>query len=339
MTTITNEAELWEDFDIALKSMNKLKIKEIKENQCICPPGKQELFEDTSQGCVVCINCGVVTEPSIIDQGSEWREFTSEDGGKGESKSRCGLPANPLFPKSNLGTRIGPGGGAWGARLSKISNWNSMPYEERVIWEVLSDFKNKAGPRQLPSMVIDEAINLFKKLNGNKLDGKKEIHRGKVRDGLIANCLYHACKIHKIERSLLEIGDIMEVNISDMTRGRKLYTEMTGNLDDDLNNVTSGKDFVIRFCSKLNLPWKVSKLCNDIIFECEKTNFLSSSTPQSLSSGVIYFVSNELVLNISKKDVAVACGVSEITISKLTKKLIENKETIFSEISKTRKSR
>ena len=63
------------------------------------------------------------------------------------------------------------------------------------------------------------------------------------------------------------------------------------------------------------------KICLHVANKAEKHSIVSENTPPSIAAGSIYLVSNVLQLNITKKDISSACGISEVTVSKCFKKM------------------
>jgi len=53
----------------------------------------------------------------------------------------------------------------------------------------------------------------------------------------------------------------------------------------------------------------------------EKNNTITDNTPHSIAAGIIYFISQNCNLGISKPDIKRVCGVSEVTINKCYKKM------------------
>jgi transcription initiation factor TFIIIB Brf1 subunit/transcription initiation factor TFIIB len=62
-------------------------------------------------------------------------------------------------------------------------------------------------------------------------------------------------------------------------------------------------------------------LCKFIANKIEEKNIITDNTPHAIASGIIYFVSQTCGLNITKTDIYMKCGVSEVTINKCFKKL------------------
>eukprot|EP00179_Madagascaria_erythrocladioides_P022485 CAMPEP_0198344364 /NCGR_PEP_ID=MMETSP1450-20131203/67139_1 /TAXON_ID=753684 ORGANISM="Madagascaria erythrocladiodes, Strain CCMP3234" /NCGR_SAMPLE_ID=MMETSP1450 /ASSEMBLY_ACC=CAM_ASM_001115 /LENGTH=102 /DNA_ID=CAMNT_0044049617 /DNA_START=16 /DNA_END=321 /DNA_ORIENTATION=+ len=69
--------------------------------------GGEDIIENWKLGKLVCQTCGKVMSDSILDYGSEWRNFSNDDGG-GEDRNRAVGPANPLY-EADHGTWIGSG--------------------------------------------------------------------------------------------------------------------------------------------------------------------------------------------------------------------------------------
>ena len=83
-------------FGVDLNQQEKKESKEIVK-QCISC-SSEKLIKNSNKGYLVCEDCGVINE-EFLDKNIEFKTEQS-------SSSRYGCPANPLFPKSALGTKI-----------------------------------------------------------------------------------------------------------------------------------------------------------------------------------------------------------------------------------------
>src|SRR2546426_11418398 len=69
-----------------------------------CPECKGEhLVRDYERAEIVCEDCGLVLENSLIDEGPEWRALDSEQR---ESPERAGPPSSIKSPDKGLSTSI-----------------------------------------------------------------------------------------------------------------------------------------------------------------------------------------------------------------------------------------
>jgi transcription initiation factor TFIIB len=61
----------------------------------------------------------------------------------------------------------------------------------------------------------------------------------------------------------------------------------------------------------------------------EKNNMIPEHTPNSVAAGIIYLISNEFELNISKKDIQQISDISEVTINKCFKTIEQLKALLI----------
>ena len=114
-----------------------------------------------------------------------------------------------------------------------------------------------------------------------------------------------------------------------------IFCCLSYDLKEELNNIERNVDstkqndllttkpiaFIERYCSKLNINKELTMLAKFICNKVESQNIINDNAPHSIAAGVIYFISQNCNLNISKLEVKSICGVSEVTINKCFKKL------------------
>jgi len=205
-----NDEDIWDLFDKVKKESEVLETKDIKKDEkddikCAC--GSTNTFtEDNMQICKDCSN--IVCK--VIENTAEWRYYGNDDN-RDSDPSRCGLPTNNLLPKSSIGSMIGGGyrDNIDIRRIRMFQMWNSMPYDERTLWNVFDKMTSNTINNGIPQKVIDDAKVLYKSAS------EKKISRGDNKEGLIASCIYHACLLNKIPKSSKEIASMF--NISHVT--------------------------------------------------------------------------------------------------------------------------
>ena len=114
-----------------------------------------------------------------------------------------------------------------------------------------------------------------------------------------------------------------------MTKGIKIFKDIMKEFNSNTDNqqdmivydYTASKplDYIDRFCSNLNIIQENRDLCEYIAKKSIELNIVSDNTPASIAAGSIFMVSIIKNLNISKTDIANACKISEVTISKCFK--------------------
>lgn len=267
-----------------------------------------------------CRCCGSITD-KFIDMTAEWRFYGSEDS-KSTDPTRCGLPINHLLPESSLGSVIGRNvKESYEMKLiRKYHMWNSMTYKERSLYNIFDNITVNAINHGIPTSIIEEAKMFYKTVSENK------ISRGENRNGIIASSIYMSCKSNKVPRSTKEIAKIFNLKTKTMTKGCKKFQDvMKLNVES-----TCADDFIQRFCSKLSLDTEIRDLCREIVAKADELCVVSENTPPSISAGSIYLCNVVCGLGISKKDMAAACELSQVTLSKCYKKLYDHRRLLFS---------
>ncbi len=269
-----------------------------------------DLDFDLSKGYCVCVQCGIINN-KILDINAEWRYYSADDCKI--DPSRCGCPSNPYLPKSSLGTMIA----SKNVNLTRIHQWNSMPYNERSLLNVFEDISSRCVKNNIPKSVIDDAIFYYKQIHDSKV-----ITRGAIRKGLKAACVLIACQKKKISMVPNDIARIFEVKSTDITRGCKKFYELIGNMTilNDVENLTS-HDYVQRFCKKIGLSSKFTEIAKQVAQNTEKLQITCENTPPSVAAGSILLVCTEFNLNIGKKKISDGCNISEVTITKTYRKM------------------
>ena len=306
--------------DIFNPQLVKIKInKEIDDEYCLECNTSSVI---NNNGTYICNNCGDIKDLSI-DYNAEWRYYGNDDT-KNSDPTRCGLPTNELLPQSSHGSTVSFKNGE-SYEMKKIRNyhgWNAMPYKERSLYNVFDSIQVRATNSGITSCIVEEAKVLYKSIAESK------ISRGSNRKGLIAACIYKACKVKSVPRSHKEIATIFEIEVKHMTKGCKKFDEI---MHTNKNNTQSADiigsqslDYIQRFCSKLNLSPEVFELCKHVCQKAEEYSLVSENTPPSIASGSIWLICSILNINITKKDISKICKISEVTISKCYKKLLNH---------------
>ena len=130
-----------------------------------------------------------------------------------------------------------------------------------------------------------------------------KLTRASVRKGLIAACLYHACikRNHPIVRE--QILEMFECTTKTLSKGEKVLFELLQNniLSDHSVQIDELNSFV-KYCSQLDLPYKVCHVCNDL-FNKYKIE-LQAVSPKSAIGGIIaYTIKNVLKLKKPTKTI------------------------------------
>ena len=295
------------DIDLAWDMMDSLRDITADEElkQCCDNP-----YYIECEGFCVCNNCGITTHERLFDDNT----FTFNNG---DGNMFLHQITNALYPESGKGTKI-----SGNSRMSKINNWNSMPYKEKVIWEVSNELKSKLY-NHFSDKVISDAIYIYKDIYTHS-----EIHRGNNKKGLIAACVYLSSKENNADKSPKQIAAMMGIEVSILNRCIKIFNESSK----FTNKIIKSSDFIENFCSKMKISFKTKKIISQICDVIDSESILDGAIPQNICLGVVVFVCIEMSIDLDYKNICSFYSVSYLTITKIIKVLTREKQTIFSKI-------
>ena len=325
--------KIWKQFDeLSDQGNNKELLNDTTgNNQDLCSTC-DSLLQLNLDGFYICSNtsCGRMNL-NILDQSAEWRFYGADDN-SAQDPTRCGMPINPLLEESSYGCKIlncGPVSYEM-IKIKRYTEWQSMPYKEKSQYDEFQRISCMAHQGGISKNIIDDAICLHKKIS------EHQTFRGLNRDGIISASIYISCRKNNNPRTAKEIANIFKLDVTSATKGCKNAIGIINTIEKDFNISdkimlcnTSPKDFINRFCSKLNINREFTKLCEFISLLVEKNEIIPENTPHSIAAGIIYLVIQVFELNITKKDVNIVSGISEVTINKCYKKLDEIKEKLI----------
>ncbi len=327
----SSEEDIWKLFDNISKNEDMDCISdEIEDDtdtemttsdseQCPNCDAKNSLVENRKEGFIVCNECAVICN-DLLDHNPEWKSY----GDNGISNGRCGIATNFFLPKSSLGTTIA---GSNYNRLKRLHNWGSMPYRERSLYLVLDDITTRCDKHGIKKNIVDDAKLMYKKISECKhISGKNKdkfiIIRGSNRKSLIAACVFYACKSNGYTRSPKEIAKIFDLRMTEITRGCKKFLQLMKNYNNTYKlNSSTPEHFIIRYCNALKIHKKDSLCAKTIAENVTKLGLASDHTPPSVAAGSILLMSKINGLSLTKKNISKKFSISEVTISKIYKKI------------------
>jgi len=335
-----NKKEMWNLFD---KQTEKEEDNENNPIECVFrASGEREqceccdsLLSTTDEGFLACTNktCGILYT-DILDRGAEWRYYGADDNQSGDP-TRCGMPANPLLKESSFGCKVlCPSKSTYEMRkIKRYTDWQGMPYEEKARYEEFQRIIVLANQGGIPKMIIDEAMRYHSKISEVKT------YRGDNRDGIIAATIYIAARNNNCPRTAKEIATIFHLDNTSATRGCKNASSIINEIEHEMNTNektvlcnTTPLSFIDRYCSRLNINAELTKLCKFIATKIQELNLIPENTPHSIAAGIVFFVSHQCNLNITKKNVNTVSEISEVTINKCYKKLESMRSTLIPKV-------
>ena len=271
------------------------------------------------EGYKVCRSCSKA-EIGELETTAEWRYFNSDSSSKRSGDpSRVGLPVNPLVPNAGTGTIIERRTREthYMRKVRRFHHWSSLNFQGRNLFAVFDKLHSNSKRYGIPPMIIEKAKLLFKRVNDSQL------FRGENKEGLIATCIYQACKEHNVPRSVKEIATMFDIDEQCMTKGNRCFTRVI-EVDESTTLVISKPvDFVERFACRLKIPEIYLPIFREIAIKVDEFHIITDNASSSVAAAIIFFVSERLNLGTTKRCIATVSLVSDVTISKCYNKLLK----------------
>ena len=322
-TTVLN------DGNISVPEMPPIKEKSHEMDKCHLCSSTLIITED---GFPTCTNktCSRINT-NTLDYSPEWRFYGADDKNQTDP-TRCGNPINPLLVESSFGCKVLVSNSSTYEmrKIRKWTEWQSMPHKEKSLYDEFQFITIMAQNSGIPKIFIDDAIAIHKDISEQKM------FRGMNRDGIKSASIYISCRLNGCPRTAHEIAEIFRLDKTSATAGCSMAVKILHNIERNYdpslqNDLVSTKPiaFIERFCSRLNINGELTMLSKFVAKKVEDQCIINNNTPHAIAAGIMFFISHNCQLNISKIDIKAICGVSEVTINKCFKKLELMKEQLI----------
>jgi transcription initiation factor TFIIB len=312
-TSVDKYVHLFKPLDTTVNEVDVVNSYVLNCNDCNLPATTH------GRGLWECSNCGGIVD-QILDNVAEWK--SSGDGSRQDSV-RCGAVHNMLLPQSSQGTiMLSTNSSSYGMmRSQKVHSWSCMTYKERSLNNIFKDITL----RSLNGCILDNVTKLAHEYY--KITSEFHVARGLMRKGLIAACLFMACKKKGVPRTCQEIAEIFNINDKWVTRGKKKFVELwnlAGKEHITYKEECQSSDYLARLCSNLmNNHFDLLRVSREISSLCKTHDILPQSTPISISAACIYMATFILKINetITRVLISEVAKTSQVTISKCFKQM------------------
>jgi len=276
-----------------------------------CPPDK--IIFDSEKGEYICTETGEVLEERVVDQGAEWRAYTSEEK---MQRSRVGAPILQTVHDLGISTMIGLNGKVNKERrleaikLMKLQKQTRLGSRSSSIIRAMQEIERICSLMGLPKPVKEEAAILFKKAYEKNITKRRNV------DGIVVACIYLACRVMKLPKTLDEIikyTDAQKVIIG------KYYRLILSTLN-IIAPPNSPRDFIVKYGNILGLS--MITINNALEFEEKIRGKIIGKNPRSVASALIYISALLNDERITQKDITKVSQISEISIRSSYKKII-----------------
>jgi len=284
--------------------------------------GSPEVIRDRERGELVCSECGLVIQEDMLDRGPEWRTFALDEK---PDKRRVGAPSSYSRFDKGLSTDIWVTRDASGRPLPpkvrrqmwRLRRWQIRSRvhasKDRNLVSAMTELERLSGKLHIPSSVQETAALIYRKaLN-------EDLVRGRSISAVAAAALYAACRYTKTAKILKEIAKASPRDIKEISRCyrllvRRLKVQMP--IDEPL-------DYVSKIAENAGVSGEAQGLAIQILREAKRRHMAVGKDPSGLAAAALYVACQLRNENVSQGLLAQAAKVTEVTVRKRRKELIE----------------
>ena len=227
-------SELKTENNTCTTSVNKTIICE----SCNC------ILQQTSDGDSVCTECGLVSQSNVINESSEWNQYT-QDG------VRCEYNNSELLYGDNISTQISF------KRKMKPHDWALMKWQrtmqlsskDRSLIKVYNRIDNCCINNEIDQSIITTAKSLYKFIS------QKKLTRGDVREAMITSCLFYAFVYSNTPRNISEVCAVFDSKPKKVNKTNKMLSVelWKSKWKEILAIELNSEQLIFRYCQNINL--------------------------------------------------------------------------------------
>jgi transcription initiation factor TFIIB len=281
------------------------------------------MLTDANTGEMFCSKCGFVATDRVEQEGPEWRSFSKEEG---DNRTRAGTPTSLAMHDMGLATIINPQNkdatgkpltASMKSTIERLRTWDnrSQVHEpvDRNFRQAFSELDRLKTKLALSDAIIEKTAYIYRKTL------EKGLVRGRSIPGLIAASLYAACRNTETPRTLTDVVNGINIKRKDIAR---CYRLLLRELDLKMPVVNPIK-CISRISSIAELSEKTKRRAVEILDQAVKIELSAGKDPMGLAAAALYLSCVINGENKTQKEIAIAAGVTEVTIRNRYKGLKE----------------
>ena len=278
---------------------------------CTCDSGRQ--ITDIESGEIACGICGRVSPDKALESRAEWRTFSSENN----SRQRVGSPSSLAFHDMGLSTIIGRVNkdsagrnldASMNYRMQRLRTWDARTRVQaaghRNLMQAFSELERLRDKLSLSDAMVQKTAYIYRKAQ------EKRLARGRSVSSILAAAIYIACRELGSARTLRDLTEITNVTRKTLTRSYRL---LVLELDIKVPSIDPMK-CIIKIANKAKLSEKTQRVAMATMNDTINKEISAGKDPMGLAAAVLYLSCIAVGDTTTKREIAVAAGVTEVTI-------------------------
>ncbi|MDG6994700.1 MAG: transcription initiation factor IIB [Nitrososphaerota archaeon] len=272
------------------------------------------MVADTSGGELFCSSCGYVLKERMVEAGLDWRAYTPEEA---IGRAHTGPPSRLSSHDMGLATVIGKENKDASGRMvsasmrgtiERLRTWDGRShaneYEDRNRRQAFSELDRMVDKLNLSDAVVEKAAYMYRKAL------ERGLIRGRSISGIIAACLYAACRDMETPRTLKDISAVSCMKKKELARWyRLLFKELDLRMP-----VVDPVKCVSRIASRARVRERTQRRALEILRRVEDARTSAGKDPMGLAAAALYVACVLEHEDKTQKELADAASVTEVTI-------------------------
>ncbi|MCG1002928.1 MULTISPECIES: transcription initiation factor IIB family protein [Halobacterium] len=177
--------------------------------------------------------------------------------------------------------------------------------EPQAVGDALDRIKSAATVLGIPAETTETAVAVFRRHRD-----QQAVHAHHVATTSAA-CLYVACKVERVPRTVDEFVEATDVDRTQLLRRAK---EVTSELGIDLSGFADASQYVDRYAGELALPEGVAERAREIVDHCEEAGIAGGKSPSGWAAAAIYNACVEADMKVRQDTLTELADVTHVTI-------------------------
>ncbi len=285
-----------------------------------CPRcGKNKVITDEETGEMFCGKCGFVIIDRVDNLGPE-RTFSDSNSNKSRTGDRTSLTRHDqglstIINPINKDSSGNPLSSSMKSSIKRLRIWDSRSRTkdsaDRNLQHALGELLKMKEKLSLSDAIVEKAAYIYRKAL------EKKLVRGRSISALIAATLYAACRESGTPRTLNDVSGSINITRKNLAI---CYRMIIKELDLKMPVVDSVQ-CIARIASQIGLSEKTKRHAMKLLKKAEQSQIISGKDPMGMAASALYIASMETGENTTQKTIALAAGVTEVTIRNRCKNL------------------
>jgi len=262
---------------------------------------------ETDGGETVCGDCGLVLSADHIDHGPEWRSFADDD----TDPKRTGAPLTRSRHDKGLSTEIGRSTRVKGRKRRRLARMRRQHNRARIATKrdrnqvyAFTEIRRLTSNLSLPDRIRDHACSLFDSAQS------EDLLRGRSLEGFAAACVYAACRVAGVSRTVEEVVDAAKATEDERAAA---YDALNRELGLPVGPIDPA-EYLPRFASRLDLGDDVERRAREYVAEAGERGISAGRNPGGVAAACLYTAGRDVGAGVTQREAADVADVTPVTL-------------------------